>query len=139
MILLPCPDSSGARTVTLPLRELHKLKSTAGLARGGDIGCSRQIGQGFSRGVTSSDRSQQCHPLSPRAIRQAQLINAKVLLAEMFDYANELRAMTQGKGGFTMEFGRYKMVPQNLVDEIIEKRKADKDPSKKGKQLVGAK
>ena len=65
------------------------------------------------------------------------IINAEVPLAEMFDYANELRSMTQGKGGFTMEFCRYKLVPRSLVEEIVERRKADKEP-KKSKQLVGA-
>jgi elongation factor G len=66
------------------------------------------------------------------------IINAEVPLAEMFDYANELRSMTQGKGGFTMEFCKYKLVPRSLQDGIVEKRRADKDP-KKAKQLVGSK
>ena len=50
----------------------------------------------------------------------------------MFDYANELRSMTQGKGGFTMEFCKYKLLPRSLQDDVVEKRKADK-------HLVGAK
>lgn len=66
------------------------------------------------------------------------VINAEVPLAEMFDYANELRSMTQGKGGFTMEFCKYKLLPRSLQDEVVEKRRADKDP-KKAKQLVAAK
>ena len=66
------------------------------------------------------------------------VINAEVPLAEMFDYANELRSMTQGKGGFTMEFCKYKLLPRSLQDDVVEKRRADKDP-KKAKQLVGAK
>ncbi len=60
------------------------------------------------------------------------VINAEVPLAEMFDYANELRSMTQGKGGFTMEFCKYKLLPRSLQDDVVEKRKADK-------HLVGAK
>ena len=60
------------------------------------------------------------------------IINAEVPLAEMFDYANELRSMTQGKGGFTMEFCKYKLLPRSLQDDVVEKRKADK-------HLVGAK
>ena len=41
------------------------------------------------------------------------VILAEVPLATMFDYANELRSMTQGKGTFTMEFFRYKQVPDS--------------------------
>ena len=53
-------------------------------------------------------------------------IEAEVPLASMFDYANELRSMTQGKGTFTMEFARYSMLPRGLQDEVVEKRKKDK-------------
>ncbi len=39
--------------------------------------------------------------------------------AELFDYALGLRAMTQGRGSFTMEFSDYSEVPKNLADKII--------------------
>ena len=55
------------------------------------------------------------------------IIEAEVPLSEMFDYANELRSMTQGKGGFTMEFSKYKQVPQSLQGEILTIRKAQKE------------
>ena len=55
------------------------------------------------------------------------VVEAEVPLSEMFDYANELRSMTQGKGGFTMEFSKYKQVPQNLQAEILDMRKAQKE------------
>ena len=54
-------------------------------------------------------------------------LTAECPLAMMFDYANELRSMTQGKGGFTMEFMAYKPVPKSLVDDIVNKRRADKE------------
>ena len=54
-------------------------------------------------------------------------ITAECPLAMMFDYANELRSMTQGKGGFTMEFSAYKPVPKSLVEDIVTKRKAEKE------------
>ena len=55
------------------------------------------------------------------------VILSEVPLATMFDYANELRSMTQGKGSFSMEFFRYKQVPNSLQDEVIARRKADKE------------
>jgi elongation factor G len=54
------------------------------------------------------------------------IITAEVPLAMMFDYANELRSMTQGKGTFSMEFARYKQVPRNLQDEIVTRRREEK-------------
>jgi elongation factor G len=54
------------------------------------------------------------------------VIIAEVPLASMFDYANELRSMTQGKGTFSMEFARYAMLPRGLQDEVVEKRLKEK-------------
>ncbi|REJ73729.1 MAG: elongation factor G [Planctomycetota bacterium] len=57
----------------------------------------------------------------------ATIINAEVPLASMFDYANELRSMTQGKASFSMEFARYKQVPRNIQEEVVERRRREKD------------
>ncbi len=54
-------------------------------------------------------------------------ILAEVPLASMFDYANELRSMTQGKGGFSMEFAKYKQVPRNIQEEVVERRRKEKE------------
>ncbi len=54
-------------------------------------------------------------------------ILAEVPLASMFDYANELRSMTQGKGGFSMEFGSYRQVPKNIQQEIVDIRRREKE------------
>lgn len=54
-------------------------------------------------------------------------IVAEVPLASMFDYANELRSMTQGKGGFSMEFAKYSQVPKSIQEEVIKKRMDDKN------------
>ena len=57
----------------------------------------------------------------------ATVVLAEVPLAEMFDYANELRSMTQGKGQFSMEFLKYKQVPKNVQEEVVERRRKEKE------------
>jgi elongation factor G len=54
------------------------------------------------------------------------VIIAEAPLATMFDYANELRSMTQGKGGYSMEFSRYERCPRNVQEEVVEKRRKEK-------------
>jgi elongation factor G len=55
------------------------------------------------------------------------VIIAEAPLSSMFDYANELRSMTQGKGTFTMEFLAYRQVPRGLQPEILERRRKEKE------------
>jgi len=50
-------------------------------------------------------------------------IIAKVPLSEMFGYTTQLRSMTSGQGSAMMEFDHYDVVPSNVAQEIIEKRK----------------
>lgn len=56
-----------------------------------------------------------------------QLINAEAPQAETFKYAIDLKAMTQGKGYFEMEFARYEEVPAQLAQKIVEERKSEED------------
>ncbi|MGA1795939.1 MAG: elongation factor G, partial [bacterium] len=46
------------------------------------------------------------------------IIEAEVPLADMFGYSTVLRSATQGKAEFTMEFCRYKQVPQNIAEQL---------------------
>ncbi len=48
-----------------------------------------------------------------------QIIKASVPLSEMFGYATDIRSKTQGRGSFTMHFGRYEEVPKNVGEEIV--------------------
>jgi elongation factor G len=50
-----------------------------------------------------------------------QIIKATVPLSEMFGYATDIRSRTQGRGSFTMHFGRYDEVPASLAEEIVSK------------------
>jgi elongation factor G len=48
----------------------------------------------------------------------AQIVTAKVPLANMFGYINTLRSMSQGRAQYTMQFDHYAQVPQAVADEI---------------------
>jgi elongation factor G len=50
-----------------------------------------------------------------------QIIKSRVPLSEMFGYATELRSRTQGRGSFTMHFGKYEELPAGLAEEIVSK------------------
>ncbi len=47
------------------------------------------------------------------------VIDAKVPLAEMFGYSNEIRGLTAGRGTFTMEPLSYEKVPEQVANEIL--------------------
>ncbi len=50
-----------------------------------------------------------------------KIIRAEVPLAEMFGYATDLRSMSQGRATYSMEFGKYAEVPQNVADVVMRK------------------
>lgn len=52
-----------------------------------------------------------------------QMIHAEAPQAETFKYAIDLKAMTQGKGYFEMEFARYEEVPSQMAQKIIDEKK----------------
>lgn len=58
-------------------------------------------------------------------------IRALVPLAELTRYAVDLKALTQGRGSFRMEFSSYEEVPAKLAEEIIKKaREAQTEAAK---------
>ena len=52
------------------------------------------------------------------------ILHAEAPQAELFDYAVVLRAMTQARGSFEMEFAKYEEVPANIAEKIIAEHKA---------------
>lgn len=46
------------------------------------------------------------------------VVKAQVPQAEMFQYSNELRALTQGRGSFSMSLSHYEEVPPHIIDEV---------------------
>lgn len=56
-----------------------------------------------------------------------QKLMAEAPQSELFDYAIVLRAMTQARGTFTMNFERYEEVPMQLAEKIIANHKAEEE------------
>lgn len=56
-----------------------------------------------------------------------QKITAEAPHSELFEYAIDLRAMTQAKGSFTMEFSKYEEVPSMVSEKIIADYKAERE------------
>lgn len=52
-------------------------------------------------------------------------VNAEVPMAEMQQYAAELRSLTSGRGTFEMEFDHYEEVPHNEAQAVVAARAAD--------------
>jgi len=55
---------------------------------------------------------------------QVKEIHAEVPLSAMFGYATQMRSMSQGRASYSMEFGHYAEVPNNVATEIIGTRTA---------------
>jgi len=48
-----------------------------------------------------------------------QVISAMVPLGEMFQYATDLRSMSQGRATYTMQFSHYEPVPAAISEQIV--------------------
>ena len=56
---------------------------------------------------------------SMEARSDAQVIHCKVPLAEMFEYATDLRSITQGRANYTMQFDNYEHAPRDVSDQVV--------------------
>ena len=59
------------------------------------------------------------------------VVIAEVPLSEMFGYSTELRSMTQGKAGFSMEFAKYRAVPMSIQEQLIKKYQEERSKGSK--------
>ena len=65
-------------------------------------------------------------------------------MAEMYDYAIDLRSMTQGRGSFSIKFSHYEEVPFQEAEKIIAAAKLKKEikvfdkPKRKAPGLGGS-
>ena len=56
-----------------------------------------------------------------------QLIRATVPMAEVQNYAIDLRSIARGRGRFKTEFSHYEEVPAHLTQQIVEKVKKERE------------
>lgn len=62
--------------------------------------------------------------MTPTEKKGEQMVEAEVPMAEMADYTVTLRALTQGRGRFTLYFDHYEEVPAEIAQKIIEESRA---------------
>jgi elongation factor G len=58
----------------------------------------------------------------------AQVIEARVPLANMFGYATRLRSITQGRANYSMQFALYEPVPQQVHEELTARSRGESEP-----------
>jgi elongation factor G len=59
------------------------------------------------------------HPLGMEPKGAATEVRAEVPMAEVLEYAPDLRSISGGRAEFTIEFERYEPVPQQLADRLV--------------------
>jgi elongation factor G len=64
--------------------------------------------------------SRRGRPLGMEAKGQATEVRAEVPMAEVLDFAPDLRSIGGGRADFTMEFERYEEVPADLAAKVVE-------------------
>jgi elongation factor G len=63
--------------------------------------------------------SRRGRPLGMEPKGSATEVKAEVPMAEVLDYAPDLRSISGGRADYTMEFERYEEVPAHLADKVI--------------------
>ena len=69
--------------------------------------------------------SRRGRPLGMEPKGAATEIQAEVPMAEVLDYAPDLRAITGGRGDYTMDFLRYEEVPGHIAQKVVADAKSD--------------
>ncbi|MGH2953000.1 MAG: elongation factor G [Solirubrobacterales bacterium] len=77
--------------------------------------------------VVGDLNSRRGRPLGVEPKGSATEIKAEVPMAEVLDYAPDLRAITGGRGDYTMEFLRYEEVPGHLAQKVVAEAKSEEE------------
>jgi elongation factor G len=57
-------------------------------------------------------------------------IKAEVPMAEMLDYAPDMRAITGGQGEYSMDLARYEEVPSHVAQQVVQQAEREKEAVK---------
>jgi elongation factor G len=63
--------------------------------------------------------SRRGHPLGMEPKGSMAEVKAEVPMAEVLDYAPDLRSISGGRADFTMEFERYEQVPAQISAKVV--------------------
>jgi len=74
--------------------------------------------------------SRRGRPLGMEPTGHATEIKAEVPMAEMLDYAPDLRAITGGQGEYSMDLARYEEVPGHVAQQVVQEAQREKEAVK---------
>ena len=77
------------------------------------------VPEAYTGDITSDLNTKRGRVLGMNPGNGINVIDAQAPYAELLRYATDLRSMTQGRGGFAMEFAHYEEVPAYLSQKII--------------------
>ncbi len=77
--------------------------------------------------VVGDLNSRRGRPLGVEPKGSATEIKAEVPMAEVLDYAPDLRAITGGRGDYTMEFARHEEIPGHLAQQVIAEARSEEE------------
>jgi elongation factor G len=77
--------------------------------------------------VVGDLNSRRGRPLGMEAKGTVTEIKAEVPMAEVLDYARDLRQITGGRGDYTMEFARHEEIPSHLAQKVISEVKSEEE------------
>jgi elongation factor G len=77
--------------------------------------------------VVGDLNSRRGRPLGMEAKGTATEIKAEVPMAEVLDYARDLRQITGGRGDYTMEFARHEEIPSHLAQKVISEARTEEE------------
>src|SRR5262245_17457069 len=77
--------------------------------------------------VVGDLNSRRGRPLGMEAKGSVTEIKAEVPMAEVLDYARDLRQITGGRGDYTMEFARHEEIPSHLAQKVISEAASEEE------------